>query len=100
MTWLRMHTYNLQGLMQSSSYASLAAAYQEVHSFTMFGGAGSRSVAANLSNLRNTLGKPGIGPTSELPFLNMLEALSSSAVRVADKVSADLIIVYTATGTS
>lgn len=42
--------------------------------------------------------KPGLAPTSELPFLNMLESLSSSAVRVAGKVAADLIIVYTATG--
>jgi hypothetical protein len=46
----------LQGLMQSSSYASLQAAYQEVHSFAMFGGAGSHSVAANLHTLKGSAG--------------------------------------------
>lgn len=43
--------------MQSSSYASLQAAYQEVHSFALYGGAGSRSVAANLATLKGTTSK-------------------------------------------
>ncbi|WIA20835.1 hypothetical protein OEZ85_005187 [Tetradesmus obliquus] len=98
---------NLRGLMQSSSYASLQAAYQEVHSFAMFGGAGSHSVAANLHTLKASTGATGAGKSSvgpsakdnaDLPFMNMLESLASSAVRAAGKVQADLIIVYTATG--
>jgi hypothetical protein len=35
-----------------------------------------------------------------LPFLSKLESLAGSAVRAAGKVAADLIVVYTATGTA
>ncbi|KAF6256488.1 Pyruvate/Phosphoenolpyruvate kinase-like domain-containing protein [Scenedesmus sp. NREL 46B-D3] len=95
---------NLRGLMQSSSYASLQAAYAEVHSFAMYGGAGTRSVAANLHTLKGGASGPGQGKSplaprdADLPFMNLLESLASSAVRAAGKVQADLIIVYTATG--
>eukprot|EP00882_Tetradesmus_deserticola_P000941 GHRQ01001021.1.p1 GENE.GHRQ01001021.1~~GHRQ01001021.1.p1 ORF type:complete len:630 (+),score=269.85 GHRQ01001021.1:216-2105(+) len=95
---------NLQGLMQSSSYASLQAAYQEVHSFAVFGGAGSHSVGGGLQSMKGstsggTQGKSSLAPRdADLPFMNMLESLASSAVRAAGKVQADLIIVYTATG--
>jgi hypothetical protein len=34
----------------------------------------------------------------QLPFLSKLESLASSAVRTAGNTSADLIVVYTATG--
>jgi hypothetical protein len=44
-------------------------------------------------------GKSSLAPRdADLPFMNMLESLASSAVRAAGKVQADLIIVYTATG--
>jgi hypothetical protein len=34
----------------------------------------------------------------QLPYLSKLESLASSAVRTAGNTSADLIVVYTATG--
>ncbi len=46
----------------------------------------------SLASLAGAAGAAGI------PLLPKLESLASSAVRVADKVGADLILVYTASG--
>eukprot|EP00878_Enallax_costatus_P008141 GHUV01008513.1.p1 GENE.GHUV01008513.1~~GHUV01008513.1.p1 ORF type:complete len:786 (+),score=206.32 GHUV01008513.1:278-2635(+) len=92
---------NLRGMMHSGSLASLQAAYQEVHNFTAFGGAGNKSMGAGLSALGRGTSGGGAGRggmKEQLPFMSVLESLASTAVRVAGKVQADLIVVYTATG--
>lgn len=74
----------------NTSYSSLNAAVKAMGKF----GHSSRSVV----DLTAMKGKPNGVCYSGLPYLSKLESLASSAVRAADKVQADMIVVYTNTG--
>jgi hypothetical protein len=51
----------------------LQAAYQEVYSFAMYGGAGSHSVAANLHSLKGSTGDPAVSIHNPLvSFLGLI----------------------------
>lgn len=76
--------------MHSSSFASLQAAYQEVHNFAAYGGAGSRSIAMGLSTLgRSSGGGWPWGEGDRLPETLVYLALCSASFAVKDSPTND-----------
>eukprot|EP00775_Hariotina_reticulata_P009310 gene9310-9475_t len=82
----------------SGSFGNLQAAYQEVHAFAKYGGAGSKSVYSMPTKSSSSSMYNHLSLAEQMPILSKLESLASSAVRTAGNIGADLIVVYTATG--